>query len=69
MGEGRLMFNFGKKNEKERELIIYLIQEFDTVRLQHEYLFNRIRDLEARVEKLEPKEEMKIDVFAGEGVL
>ena len=58
-----------KAEEKQLEMYIHLINEYSTMRAQHEYLFNRIRDLEARVEKLEPKEEMKIDVFAGEGVL
>ena len=58
-----------KAEQKQLEMYIYLINEYSTMRAQHEYIFNRIRDLEARVEMLEPKEEMKIDIFAGEGVL
>lgn len=58
-----------KAEEKQLEMYIHMISECSTIRVQHEYLFNRIRDLEARVERLEPKEEMKIDVFQGEGVL
>ena len=56
-----------KAEEKQLEMCIYLINEYSTMRTQHEYLFSRIRDLEARVENLEPKEEKKIDIFAGEG--
>ena len=55
-----------KADKKQLELCIRLIDEYSTMRLQHEYLFSRITDLEARVEKLEPK---KIDDFAGEGEL
>ena len=58
-----------KANEKQIEMCIRLINEYSTMRVQHEYLFSRIRDLEARVEKLEPKEENKIDIFSGEGEL
>lgn len=56
-----------KAEEKQLEMCIYLINEYSTMRAQHEYLFARIKDLEARVEKLEPQEEKIIDIFAGEG--
>lgn len=55
-----------KADKQQLELCIRLIDEYSTMRLQHEYLFSRITDLEARVEKLEPK---KIDDFVGEGEL
>ena len=55
-----------KADKKQLELCIRLIDEYSTMRAQHEYLFSRIKDLEARVEKLEPK---KIDNLAGEGEL
>jgi hypothetical protein len=51
------------------EMYIQIINECSTIRAQHEYLFSRIRDLEVRLERLEPKEEMKINIFAGEGEL
>lgn len=56
-----------KAKEKQLEFYIHMIDECSTIRAQLEYLFSRIGDLEARVEKLEPQEEKKIDVFAGEG--
>lgn len=55
-----------KADKKQLEMYIHLINECSTMRAQHEYLFSRIKDLEARVEKLEPK---KIDEFVGEGEL
>ena len=59
-----------KAEEKQLEMYIQIINGYSTMRAQHEYLFNRIKDLEARVERLEPKEvQKKIDVFAGEGEL
>ena len=56
-----------KAEEKQLEMYIRLINEYSTMQAQHEYLFARIKDLEARVERLEPKEVHKINVFAGEG--
>ena len=56
-----------KAEEKQLEMYIHVINECSTIRAQHEYLFNRIRDLEARVERLEPKEVHKIHTTAGEG--
>ena len=48
-----------KAEQKQLELCIELINQYSTMRSQHEYLFARIKDLEARVERLEPKEVMK----------
>ena len=63
------MFKKKKKIDKNLEFYINIINEISTLRVQHEYLFSRMGDLEARLERLEPKEEKKIDIFAGEGVL
>ena len=57
-----------KAEEKQLKMYIQIINEYSTMRAQHEYLFSRIRDLETRIEKLETKEvEKKIDIFSGEG--
>ena len=49
-----------KAEQKQLELCIRVIDEYSTIKLQNKELFSRIKDLEARVERLEPKEVMKM---------
>ena len=50
-----------KAKNKEGEQLIHLIELYGSLRLQEEYLLDRIRKLEHRVEKLESKNNQKIE--------
>jgi hypothetical protein len=54
------MFKFAKKKEKEREFYIHLIEKIGTLELQNQFLLERIKKLEQRIERLEPTEVQKI---------
>lgn len=60
------MFKFSKKTEKEREFCICLIEKLGTLETQNKFLFERIKKLEQRIERLEPKEVQKCSANKGD---
>lgn len=55
-----------KKKDKDFEFNLKLIGKIGTLETQNKFLFERIKKLEQRVERLEPKEVQKCSANKGD---